>query len=233
MNGFDRFVIAYLPYLAIVLFLGGMALRVFVWAKLPQPSLTLFPQPGGGTKRGIVTEVFFFPKLFRSDKLLWTLAWVFHVTLALVALGHLRVIFDFAFLWNAMGMTPSDVVSMSATLGGAAGIVILAVVVAIMVRRFFLKRVREISTGGDWIALGLIAGILITGNLMRFGGHFDLNQTREWFMAIITFSAVAAPEGSAFVWHALLGQLLFVYIPYSKILHFGGIFFSQTALHRS
>lgn len=233
MSGFDRFVIAYLPYFTIVLFLGGIIFRFVVWAKLPQPSLTLFPQPGGGSKTAIIAEVFFFPKLFRSDRFLWALAWIFHIMLALIVLGHLRVIIDFSFLWNALGMTPSDVDAMSATAGGAAGIVILVAVVAILLRRLFLTRVREISTGGDWIALLLIAAILVTGNIMRFGGHFDLSQTREWFLAIITFSTVTAPEGGAFVWHALLGQLLFIYIPFSKILHFGGVFFSQTALHRS
>ena len=68
---------------------------------------------------------------------------------------------------------------------------------------------------------------------MRFGAHFDLNQTRDWFLGLITFSSVSVPANNAFIWHLFLGQLLFIYIPYSKILHFGGVFFSQTALHRS
>jgi nitrate reductase gamma subunit len=75
--------------------------------------------------------------------------------------------------------------------------------------------------------------ILFTGNAMRFGAHFDLSQTRDWFIGLITFSSVAVPANTAFIWHLFLGQLLFIYIPYSKILHFGGVFFSQTALHRS
>lgn len=233
MNGFGQFVVAYMPYITIVLFLAGMAYRLLAWAKLPQPAMTLFPQPAGGGKKGVLQEVFFFPKLLRSDKLLWTLAWIFHAALALIVLGHLRVIIDFAFLWNALGMTPADVDSMSATAGGAAGFVISAALLGIILRRVFLKRVREISTGGDWIALLLIMAILVTGNAMRLGAHFDLAQTREWFIGLVTFSSVAVPQNTAFIWHLFLGQLLFLYIPYSKILHFGGIFFSQTALHRS
>jgi len=233
MTGFDRFVIAYLPYITLLIFLGAMIYRLRAWSRLSQPSMTLFPQPRGGSKKGIVAEIFLFPKLFLSDKYLWSLAWIFHLSLALIVLGHLRVIFDFAFLWRALGMTPADVDSMSATLGGVAGIVIFVAVVAILSRRVFLQRVREISTAGDWMALLLLAAILATGNAMRFGEHFDLNQTRVWFMGLITFSEVAAPANTAFIWHAFFGQLLIIYIPFSKILHFGGIFFSQTALHRS
>lgn len=233
MTLFEKLVLIILPYASIVIFVAGMIYRLRIWSRLPQPSMTLFPQPSGGDKKGILAEVFFFPKLFGSDKLLWSMAWIFHICLAMIALGHLRVIFDFSFLWNALGMTPADVDSMSATLGGAAGIVVLAVFLGIMFRRMLLQRVREISSGSDWIALFLLLAILTTGNLMRFGPHFDLAQTRAWFMSLITFSEVTAPVGMAFLWHVMLGQLLFIYIPYSKILHFGGVFFSQTAIHRS
>jgi nitrate reductase gamma subunit len=233
MIGFETFVVVYLPYITILFFLAGMIYRLKAWSRLPQPSMTLFPRPAGGMKTGILAEICFFPKLFLSDKILWPLAWIFHLSLAMIALGHLRVLFDFSFIWNALGMTPADVDSMSATLGGIAGIVILVALIAIMLRRMVLQRVREISSGGDWIALLLIAAILATGNMMRFGEHFDLAQTRAWFLALITFSHVTVPAGAAFVWHIFLGQLLIIYIPYSKILHFGGVFFSQTALHRS
>ncbi len=233
MTAFERFVLHFLPYATIVLFLVGMIYRLRIWSRLPQPSMTLFPQPSGGDKKGILAEVFFFPKLFRSDRVLWSLAWIFHIALALIAIGHLRVIVDFSFLWEAIGMTPADVDSMSATLGGAAGIVILVVLLGTIARRMVLQRVREISTGGDWIALFLLLAILTTGNMMRFRDHFDLSQTRDWFLALITFSQATLPPGGAFIWHIFLGQLLFIYIPYSKILHFGGIFFSQTAIHRS
>ncbi len=233
MEAFGSLVGIYLPYITFVVFIFGMLYRIMAWSKLGQPSMTLFPQPAGGSKWGVLSETFFFPKLLKSDKLLWLLAWVFHVMLALIALGHLRVIIDFGFIWSAMGMTPADVDQMSATLGGAAGIIICVTTVGIILRRIMLQRVREISSGGDWFALFLILAILFTGNYMRFGAHFDLHQTREWFLGLITFSSITVPDNGMFLWHALFGQLLLIYIPFSKILHFGGIFFSHTALHRS
>jgi nitrate reductase gamma subunit len=35
-----------------------------------------------------------------------------------------------------------------------------------------------------------------------------------------------------FLLHALLAQILILYIPFSKILHFGGVFFTQALVHR-
>ena len=90
---------------------------------------------------------------------------------------------------------------------------------------------REISGVGDFVALLLLLGILATGDLLRFGPHFDLAQTREWAWSLLRFSPVV-PRNPIFLVHALLALLLIAYIPFSKVLHFGGIFFSQSALRR-
>ena len=62
---------------------------------------------------------------------------------------------------------------------------------------------------------------------MRFvGEHFDLEQTRVWAASLLTLSPVV-PASTMFLLHALFAQLLILFIPFSKILHFGGIFFTQ------
>ena len=55
----------------------------------PPGKMTLFPA-GDSTFRGVVAETLLFPSLFRGDKVLWAFAWLFHATLALVFLGHIR-----------------------------------------------------------------------------------------------------------------------------------------------
>jgi nitrate reductase gamma subunit len=39
------FVGAVLPYITILIFIGGMAYRIYVWQKLPAPKMTLTPAP--------------------------------------------------------------------------------------------------------------------------------------------------------------------------------------------
>ena len=93
-----------------------------------------------------------------------------------------------------------------------------------------------IATGGaDIAALLLIGAIILTGNAMRFGAHFNLAETREYFAALATFSDVMEMEllaNNVFMLHMCLGFLLLMLIPFSKILHFGGIFFTHQLIRK-
>jgi nitrate reductase gamma subunit len=217
-----------LPYIAVITFVGGMAHRFRVWMTTPQPGkMTLFPVRGDSTAKSILAEALFFPSLFRGDKMLWSFSWLFHAPLALVVLGHLRVFTGLVdAMLHAVGMSAAAVNTMSSVVGGVAGIVLLVTGTLLLARRMAVPRVREISAPGDFTALLLLIAIILTGNVMRFGSHFELEQTRTWAASLLTFSPVV-PADPTFLLHALLAQVLFVYIPFSKILHFGGIFFTQ------
>jgi len=231
----NYFVLGILPYITLLLFLGGMIYRFRVWAKTPQPgALTLTPAPpqGAGTFFGVIKESFLFPGLFKGDKVLWVCAWIFHVTLAMIVVGHVRVFTDFPRLWAALGI---DANQMSAISGGAAGIVILVFAIMLFLRRMAIPRVKEVTNLSDFFALLLVIAILVTGNVMRFGEHFDLEITRTYFSQVLTFSVAqqTLPQSGMFVLHFLLAQVLIMIMPYSKIMHFGGIFFTQTVIQKS
>jgi nitrate reductase gamma subunit len=188
MKFFTIFVGSILPYFTFAVFLGGMFYRVYVWAKMPSPIITLFPRPEKSNTLAVIKEALLFPGLFRSDKAFWGGAWIFHITLAFIFIGHFRVVADFPWLWGKLGMDSAEVDVMSNTVGGIAGIIILLAVIYLILRRIGLKRVREISNLADYTVLFLILGILVTGNMMRFFQHLDLNETREYFRGLLTFS---------------------------------------------
>jgi nitrate reductase gamma subunit len=222
-----------LPGLAVIIFIVGMAYRFRTWIKTPQPGkMTLFPATNNPAK-AVLAEAVFFPSLFRGDRILWAFAWIFHVTLALIALGHLRVVtglIDRMLL--AIGMTPQGINTMSTTVGGIAGIIILATGILLLFRRLSLQRVREISGLPDFFALLLLVAIVVTGDMMRFGPHLDLETTRVWAGSLLNFSP-QIPQHGMFLVHITLACVLIMYIPFSKILHFGGIFFTQSLIKRS
>ena len=232
MNALGFFVGGVLPYVTILVFLIGMAYRFRSWFTTPQPGkMTLFPAPKS-MGSSVIAETFFFPSLFRGDKVLWAFAWIFHATLALVFLGHVRVFTGLADrMLMSLGMSPDAINTMSSSVGGAAGIVLLATGVLLLLRRMTIKRVREISGVPDFFALLLLIAIIGTGDLMRFGTHFDLAQTHEWTWSLLTFSP-KVPQNGMFLVHALLAMLLIIYIPFSKVLHFGGIFFTHALVKR-
>jgi nitrate reductase gamma subunit len=229
VSAFAFVVGALLPYLTIVVFVAGMAYRFHSWYKTPNKArMSLFYVNEKSTFRGVLEDVLLFPGLFKGDRLLWSFSWIFHATLALVVLGHIRVFTGLAdSLMISMGMSTEGIDGLSATAGGIAGIVLLATAVLLLVRRFTIPRVREISRGPDFIALLLLLVIIITGDIMRFGAHFDLEQTRVWAASLLTLAPVV-PANNWFLLHALTAQLLIIFIPFSKILHFGGIFFTQS-----
>ncbi|NQT35481.1 respiratory nitrate reductase subunit gamma [bacterium] len=229
----DVFVFKIVPFFTILIFILGISYRFYTWKKTPQPgAMTLFPVPHESTSLSIIKEVVFFPSLFRSDKTLWGFSWIFHAALALIFIGHVRVFTDFPALWKALSI---DADVMSAVSGGIVGIIIMIAAILLLFRRFGSKRVREISGFPDYFALLLILAIVVTGNLMRFGEHFDLQITREYFSQLFTlsFAGMEIPQNPTFRLHFLLAQLLIIYIPFSKMLHFGGIFFTQTLIKRT
>ena len=238
MDGVRLIVGVILPYLAVGTFLAGMVYRFYVWKTRPSPAMTLFPaaaQPGSAVGNA-VKDAIFFRNIFNGDRILWMFAWSFHVVLALVFVGHFRVVSNVDTILLSMGMTKAGVQAMSGGVGGAAGIVILLSVGLLLGRRFVLPRVREITGVGDYASLLLIGAIILTGDLMRFGAeHFDLTITRAYFARLLTFSDVAsapALQNNLFLVHLALALLLIMVIPFSKILHFGGIFFTQHLIRK-
>ena len=233
MEGFAFFVGGVLPYIAVLIFVVGMVYRLNSWWKSPQPGkMTLFPAPKGGMAGSIIKEVLFFPSLFKGDRTLWYMSWIFHAMVALVAVGHLRVVTGAIDAMLVPFIGEGGVTIMSTTAGGAAGIVMLATGVLLLVRRFSNERVAQITTFSDVFALLLLLAIVVTGDLMRFSGtHFDLTLTHTWALSLLTFSP-QVPQNGMFLVHALLAQVLFMYIPFSKILHFGGVFFTQALVQR-
>ena len=224
---------AVLPLITLTVFVGGMIYRIYVWKSLPAPKMTLFPAPESSGERFVelLKETFLFKSLFKGDKFLWSMGWVFHVMLALILVGHLRVFSSLPDkLLSAMGLSAEGIDTMSFVTGGAAGLIILVCLITIMIRRVVLTRVREISAPDDFFALFLILAVLLTGDTMRFFTHFDLKQTHDYFYGLVTLSSIQLPGNGWFLAHFLLVQLLLIYIPFSKILHFGGIFFTKTLL---
>jgi nitrate reductase gamma subunit len=234
MIGFSFFVSRLLPPLTLVLLLGGLAYRVVKWSRASVGKITLFPSATGPTDlwTGVAKQVFLFKSLWESDRPLWTGAWVFHAALALIFVGHVRVVTDFPRLWAALGMGPAGVDAMSAGVGGAVGLVILAMGGVLLVRRFSVSTARDASKLEDYIALALLLAVIISGDAMRFLTDFDLAETRAYFAGLVSFQPAPIPQNPLFQLHFFLAQLLLIYLPLGKLLHVPGVFFAHPLLRQ-
>ncbi|MEW6529993.1 MAG: respiratory nitrate reductase subunit gamma [Thermodesulfobacteriota bacterium] len=234
MSAAQVFIGVILPYVTVVVFVVGIVYRIKKWNKAPAGKMTLFSAPATPSEKWkqILKEVLVFKQLFDGNKSLWAGTWIFHAALALIIVGHSRVVTDFPLLWAALGMSNANVDTMSNVVGGAAGVIVLAMGMYLLVRRLVVSRVAEISDTDDYVCLGLILAIVISGDILRFGPHFDLNLSRQYFAGLLTFQGGPVPSNPWFLLHLFLGQILIMYVPFSKFLHIPGIFYSKSLIYQ-
>ena len=179
--------------------------------------------------RKILSEVVLFSTFRREHKQLWARTWIFHVALLLIILGHTRLFSDWP-LRVLLGMSEESVHALSTWSGSIVGIVAMLCCLLLLYRRLSTQRVREISTGEDYLVMLLLLAILITGNAMRFFTHFDITVAQAYFTSLVTAGPILVPADPLFLLHFLLVQVLLIYLPFGKFLHVPGIFFSKPLL---
>jgi nitrate reductase gamma subunit len=109
------------------------------------------------------------------------------------------------------------------------GVVLLAALIFLFLRRIFITQMKYISLASDYFPLFLIMGIAFTGILMRYFSKVDIVSIKEFAMGLVTFK-LHIPEGmdSIFYVHLFFVSVLLAYFPFSKLMHLGGIFMSPT-----
>lgn len=223
--------LATLFYVSVAVFLGGMAWRLAGWLRAPVP-LKIVLTPGPATTAGVVRrlagEVVLFRSLFGADRWLWGAAWLFHVSLGLLGVGHLGGLVMPGFARASLGLTEEQFHHLAQVTGGAFGILAVIPLLYLLLRRFAAERLRYISTFSDYLALALLLLVIATGNQMRFMGSLDLAQARQFVSGLLAFHPVAPPADLAFAAHLLLVCALLVYVPLSKLVHLGGLVLSPT-----
>jgi nitrate reductase gamma subunit len=167
--------------------------------------------------------------LFRTSTLLWLGAMAFHWSLLVILVRHLRFFLE---------PVPSVVVVLQRVdsifqnllpILYISDVIILIALAYLFIRRVINPQVRYISLPSDYFILLAIAGIAVSGVLMRLIYKVDLVQVKEWVMAMLRFSPLP-PKGINLVFyiHLFFVSLLIATFPLSKLMHMPGIFLSPT-----
>jgi [DsrC]-trisulfide reductase subunit M len=201
------------------------------------------PSTGWGVVSRMASEILLFRSLFRNNRArlsgerlilgesagLWLCSLAFHWALLLILLRHLRLFLEPvpAFVntlerldgFFQIGVPPlylSDVI-----LGCA--------LVWLLVRRFRDPALRYLSLFTDYFALFLLLAIAVTGILMRYFTRVDILGVKQFALSLAALRP-AAPQalGTLFLCHLLLVCALAAYLPFSKLMHMGGVFLSPT-----
>lgn len=212
---------AILFYLASLVFVIGLLYRIRDYASTPAP-LKIPTTPAPTTTSGVVMrmtrEVVFFESLFKANLWIWAFGWLFHASMLLVVLRHLRYFTEPVWSWVAF-LQP---------FGMYAGLTMLIGLSGLWIRRLFVERIRYISTPSDHLMLLLLIAIAASGLTMKFFAHTDVISVKAFFIGLMHFSLHPLPTDLLLYTHLLLVFVLLVLFPLSKLLHAPGVFFSPT-----
>ncbi len=212
---------ALLFYIATVLFIVGLGLKIRQYAITPAP-LKIPTTPAPVTQSGVVIrmarEVMLFESLFKSNKWIWLLGYMFHIGLALVLIRHFRYFQDP--VW--------DVIVLAQPFGIYAGFAMLFGLLGLWGRRIFVERIRYISNPSDHLILALLVFIAISGLNMKFVSHTDIVMVKQFMLGLMVFDVRPLPTDIPLLVHLALVAVLMIIFPISKLLHAPGVFFSPT-----
>jgi [DsrC]-trisulfide reductase subunit M len=214
-------VYAALFYAATIALVGGLGLRVWQYAGAPAPlriPTTPAPTTRGGVALRMAREVVLFQSLFKSNKWIWLFGWVFHVALAAVLLRHLRYFLQPVPL----------IVALVQPFGAYFGMAMVAALAALFARRIVVDRVRYISGPSDYLMLGLILAIGLSGLTLNLAARTDIVETKAFFLGLMLFDWKPLPADPALLVHLALVAALMIVFPFSKLLHAPGVFFSPS-----
>ncbi len=259
-----------IPYLAIIVFLGGFVSKVMGWARSTVPFA--IPTTGGQAKTfawlphepidnpssrwavvaRMALEILTFRSLFRNTRMklkegrlayqleifLWVGALAFHYAFLTVLVRHMRLFIEpVPFLVQLVEKVDSffriEILYTNFQFGLPAvylsGIVLLAAVTYLAIRRIVIPSVRYISLASDFFPLILIFGIAFTGIMMRYVTKVDITAAKQLTMGLVTFRP-SVPEGigAIFYIHLFFVCVLLAYFPFSKLMHLAGVFLSPT-----
>ncbi len=252
-----------IPYLAVIIFFGGVIYRVIGWARSPVPfripttagqqaSLPWIkparfdnPFSTGAVVVRMALEVLFFRSLFRNtsvrldkngtlsyiwEKWLWLGALAFHYAFLTVIVRHLRFFTEPVPLPIKLLDSVDAFLQIGIPVIQLSGVVLLAAVIFLFLRRMLISQVKYISLASDFFPLFLITGIALSGILMRYFTKVNVIAAKELAMGLVSFHPAIPKDGigAIFYVHLFFVSILLAYFPFSKLMHMGGIFLSPT-----
>ncbi len=208
-------------YLAATVLVLGLIWKIADYARTPAPLLiptTPAPTTRGGVALRMLREVALFESLFKSNLWLWACGWLFHIGLALELIRHLRYFTQPVWTWVVL-LQPFGIYG---------GMVMLAGLAGLWVRRLFVERIRYISTPSDHLMLVLLIAIAVSGLTLKFFIRTDIVGVKEFFLGLMRFDWQPLPADGLLYVHLTLVAMLMLVFPFSKLLHAPGVFFSPS-----
>ena len=110
-------------------------------------------------------------------------------------------------------------------------LLLMLVLTYLFLRRLYIHQTRYISLPADYFPLFLLLALGTTGILMRYFLRVDITAVKQLAIGLFKFSPdpkILGEIGVLFYIHLFILCVLIAYFPFSKLMHFAGIFLSPT-----
>jgi nitrate reductase gamma subunit len=239
MDWVSYLVAGLMVYVAVGVFVLGMAYQVIQWLGAPKTRIKTgyFPKPRTTGERWlkVAEDSFVFPEVIKFDRWMWFFTILFHFGLLGAFVGHLRLLREFTPLVDLLG--PKGMDRFALWSGGVMGIVLIVGLIYYLIRRLTFPY-SDLSVSEDYILLVLLILTVVMGNLMRFFGEIHVAEYRAYLQSLLSFrpafpEALAASSSKwALVLHVLFANLVFIFFPFSKLVHVIATFPANLARRR-
>ncbi len=221
-NDIYYFIMVPMVYIAFATFALGILFKFAVVAFSPGIKGKLGAYPRRLPRPlGVAKDAFAVPVAFRKSKVFWFFIVAYHISFALLVIGHLELIDEFP----ALQIIPHQVF-----LGaGWVGIVLMVSTLYFLFRRFRYPY-NGISIPEDYLILILLFFSLFFGSHMNLASRhldfmFDVSKMREYLQSLIALKQVL-PEDIVSSYHnimialqVLFANLFLMLFPFGKMVH--------------
>ncbi|RXK89570.1 menaquinol oxidoreductase [Chlorobaculum sp. 24CR] len=192
----------------------------------------------------VLSEVFLFRSLFRntkaemaggpklvygSHKWLWLGGLAFHWSMLIIVIRHARFFLATLPVPIELLDTADRFLDVTVPAFYITDAVALAAITFLVLRRLSDAKMRILSLSTDYFPLFLFGAIAIVGISMRYVTKVNIMPVKALAMTLASFGfSEPEPIGALFYVHLFLVCVLLAYIPFSKLVHMGGIFLSPT-----
>jgi nitrate reductase gamma subunit len=213
------------PYIALFMFVGGTLYRFWGWlfagglTGLYSVAVRGYSWGFGNRLGEVLKRIFLLYTLTMSDRLLLVGSFLFHWGIWIALLGHLSMIVP----PEQFGMSEDLHKAVALYVGGAAGVVSLAGLILLLIRRAARSDVRRLSFLDDWFALLLLFVLTALGNYQTLVLHPPYIETvAPWVQSVLMGSPrldLVAHWDAATKIHVFLALLFIAYVPFGKLIH--------------
>ncbi len=189
-------------YAGFLFFVAGYLVRMLNWMQqAPQPAELRTQVASSPVLRGLA-DILLLRRLLRVNSALWLGEWVFHLSLAVLFVRHLRFIVE---------PVPAFVICMDVPARIAAWL-LPASLLYIGLMKVIIEKKPYVSSYNFYL-LGLLLVSGISGLAMKYLFRADLMDIKYFSLGIVTFHATSAPASPVFLLHFAVFLLLLAGLP--------------------